>query len=70
MQILVLLHSWFAAIDCAGGHIVDEFVAPVGKPMLLTLHKQRDLGPLELAIDVAECPVPCCLASAAATPSA
>src|SRR5262249_2479887 len=45
---------WLAAVHSAGGHIVDELMMPDVEPVFFTLHKQRDLGPFEGTVGVAE----------------
>ena len=66
----MLLRAWLAPERRARSHVVDELVMPLGKAMLLALNKERDLGPLERAIGVAEGAGAVLLLSAAFTPSA
>src|SRR5215813_7358690 len=54
VQVLVHVRSRLAAVHGARGHVVDEVVMLRIEPVLLTLAVQRDLGPIELAIGVAE----------------
>ena len=43
-----------APVDGPRRHIVDELVVLDIEPVLLTLHKERDLGPFKRSISVAE----------------
>src|SRR5215472_17135329 len=50
----MLLRCRLAPVHGARGHVVDEFVILLRKSVLLTLAVERDLGPLERAVGVAE----------------
>src|SRR6516162_4537662 len=50
----MLPRSRLAPVHGARRHVVDELVMPLGKALLLALDKERDFGPFERAIGVAE----------------
>ena len=46
--------GWLAVVHGLRRHLVDEVVMFGIEPMLLTLHVERDLLPIELAVGVTE----------------